>query len=167
MKSNALAAPIGVLTKVTKWIIIISIIAMAVMLIINVIEVVGSKLFDWSFSGSLELTEQLMVIVSLLPISYIALERGHINITMVTDRIPFKVRYAFEILGYVLGILIMAFFFWRVFVQMQYTMNMGQETPVLDFPRWITNLIIMISFGLLGISWLLLLIKSCIVGPKK
>ena len=151
---------IEMVTMVTKWLTYISSISIAIMLLINIIEVLGTKLFNWSLIGYLELTEQLMVAVSLLPIAYIAMERGHIRITMVADRLPSIGRYVFEIIGYILGILIMAFCAWRACAQMQYALNTKLATNVLSIPIWPTNLIIMIGFGLLFFSWLLLLVKK-------
>ena len=158
---------LDVVTKVTKWVAIVSTIFIAAMLLINVIEVVGSKWFHWSLPGHLELTEQLMALVSILPIAFIALERGHIRITMVVDRFAAAGSLAIEVIGYLLGILVMGFFTWRVFVQMQYTMNINITTLTLSYPVWVTNLAIMIGFGLLALSLLLLLVKILVVGPKK
>jgi TRAP-type C4-dicarboxylate transport system permease small subunit len=167
MKNNAMPGIVNVITKVTKWVAIASTIFIAAMLIINVIEVVGSKWLHWSLPGHLELTEQLMAFVTILPIAFIALERGHIRITMVVDRFTPVVNFIIEVIGHVLGILVMGFFTWRVFVQMQYTINANLTTPTLSYPVWITNLAIMIGFGLLALSLLLLLVKLLVVGPKK
>ena len=171
MKGNSMPMRIDtvvdIVTKVTKWLTFVSAICIAVMLLINVIEVVGAKWFHWSLIGYLELTEQLMVLVSLLPIAFIALERGHVRITMVTDRLPSAGRFTLEILGYVLGTLVMAFCTWRAFVQMQYAMKIKLATNTLSLPIWPTNLVIMIGFGLLMFSWLLLLIRMVIAGQTK
>jgi TRAP-type C4-dicarboxylate transport system permease small subunit len=167
MKSNAASAIVNVATRVTRWVSIASTVFIAAMLLINVIAVVGSKWFHWSLPGHLELTEQLMAFVSILPVAFIALERGHIRITMVIDRFAPPVNFAIEVLGHVLGILVMGFITWRVFVQMQYTMNTNITTLTLSYPVWITNLAIMIGFGLLALSFLLLLVKLIAIGPKK
>ncbi|MFH0768416.1 MAG: TRAP transporter small permease [Chloroflexota bacterium] len=173
MKSNSMPMRVDtvtdIVTKVTKWVTIVSAICLAAMLLINVIEVVGTKWFHWSLLGHLELTEQLMVLVSILPIAFIALERGHIRITMVVERIASAGRsaLAFEVLGYVLGTLVMVFLTWRAFLQMQYAMNVDLTTSVFSIPIWSTNLAIVIGFGLLALSWLLLLVKILIVGPTK
>jgi TRAP-type C4-dicarboxylate transport system permease small subunit len=171
MKSNSMPmrvdTVVGIVKKVTKWSVIVSAICLAAMLLINVIEVVGAKWFHWSLIGHLELTEQLMVLVSILPIAFIALERGHIRITMVVDRIPSAGRLALEVLGYGLGTLVMAFCTWRAFVQMQYAMDIKLDTNTLLLPIWPTNLVIVVGFGLLALSCLLLLVKTLIVGKTK
>lgn len=167
MKSNVVLAIVNVATRVTRWVSIASTVFIAAMLLISIIEVVGSKWLHWSLPGHLELTEQLMAFVTILPVAFIALERGHIRITMVVDRFTPVINFAIEVIGHVLGILVMGFFTWRVFVQMQYTMNTNISTLTLSYPVWITNLAIVIAFGLLALSFLLLLAKLIVVGPKK
>ena len=157
---------INIIKKVAKWLTIVSTISIAAMLIINVIEVVGAKWFNWSLIGYLELTEQLMVLVSILSIAYIALERGHIRITMVTDRLTSVGRFTFEVFGYVLGILVMILCTWRAFAQMNYAMNTKLTTNTLSIPVWPTNLVIVVGFGLLIFSWLLILIKKIAVAVQ-
>ena len=157
---------ISIVKKVAKWLTIVSAICITVMLLINIIEVVGAKWFKWSFIGYLELTEQLMVPVSILSIAYIAPERGHIRITMVSDRLPSPVRFALDILGYVLGILVMVLCTWRAYVQMNYAMNAKLTTNTLFIPVWPTNLVIMIGFCLLFFSWLLILIKRIAIAAQ-
>jgi len=157
---------IDIVTTVTKWLTIVSAICIAAMLLVNIIEVIGRKWFNWSLIGYLELTEQLMVFVSILPMAYIAMERGHIRITMVSDRLPAAGRFALEIFGYVLGIIVMVFCTWRAFAQMQYAMKIHLSTNTLSIPIWPTNLVIMIGFGLLFFSWLLLLIKKIVIAVQ-
>jgi len=173
MKSNSVPVRVdtvaGIVTKVAKWVAVVSAVCLAAMLLINVIEVVGAKWFHWSLIGHLELTEQLMVLVSILPIAFIALERGHVRITMVVERIASGGRsaLALEVIGYVLGTLVMVFLTWRAFFQMQYAMNVNLTTSTLSIPIWPTNLVILVGFGLLTLSWLLLLVKILIAGPTK
>lgn len=153
---------IAILTKVTKWLAIVSAICLAGMLLANIVEVVGSKCFNWSFIGYLELTKQLMVFVSIFPIAYVALERKHIRITMVSDLFSSAGRFALEVLGYILGIIIVVFCSWRAFEQMLYALNTNLTTNTLFIPIWPTNLVIVIGFGLLSLIWLLILIKKIV-----
>ena len=50
---------------------------------------------------------------------------------------------------------------------MQYAMNVKLTTSTLSIPIWPTNLVILVGFGLLTLSWLLLLVKILIAGPTK
>ena len=75
-------------TAVSKVLTIIAAGSMAALMIVNVTDIIGTKFFLRSVPGALDISEELMVLVTLLPIAFLALERGHIRITLLEDRLP-------------------------------------------------------------------------------
>ena len=84
-------------TKVTRWLVIVASVGIGALMVVNFIDIVGTKFFLTSIPGALDISEELMVLLTLLPIAYIALERGHIRITLLEDRINPKVRFGMRI----------------------------------------------------------------------
>jgi TRAP-type C4-dicarboxylate transport system permease small subunit len=115
----------------------------------------------------LDISEELMVLVTLLPLAFIALERGHIRITLLEEHLPSVVRFVLQIVQYVIATLITGFITCRVFVQFQKTIEVMDLKEGLDLPIWPANLAVVIAFGFLTVVWMLLLAKTLVVSSKQ
>lgn len=166
MKSLILKA-FDVTTKITRCLAVIAGVAIAVLMVINFIDVIGTKFFGMSIPGAMDLSEELMVLVTLLPIAFIALERGHIRITLLEEHLHSVVRYALEIIQYVIAALITGFITVRVFTQLRNTFDTMNLKAGIDLPEWPANVVVVISFGFLTLVWLLLLAKTLVVGRER
>lgn len=166
MRSFVLKA-LDVATRVTRGLVILAAGSIAIMMVINFTDIIGTKFFLRSVPGALDISEELMVLVTLLPLAFVALERGHIRITLLTERLPSVVRFALQIVQYVIATLITGFITWRVFVQFQNTVEVMDLKEGLDLPIWPANLAIVIAFGFLTLVWMLLLAKTWIVGSER
>jgi len=156
-----------VATKITRWLAIVAAVSIAVLMIVNFTDIIGTKFFLRSVPGALDISEELMVLLTLLPLAYVALERGHIRITLLEGRMPPAVRFVLQIIQYVIATLITGFITWRVFIQFQKTVEVIQLKEGLDLPIWPANLATVISFGFLTLVWMLLLAKTVVVGLER
>ena len=100
-----------------------------------------------------------MVFLTLLPIAFVQLHRGHINITFLQDRMSPKRQYAMRIFQYVISIGVMCFWTWRSFIQFQATLADREMKYGIDFPLWPANLAVVLSFAVLTLVLVLLLMK--------
>ena len=164
---NFVLKAFDIITKITKWLAILAAVSIAVLMIVNFTDIIGTKFFLRSVPGALDISEELMVFLTLLPIAFIALERGHIRITLLEGRMPPVVRFVLQIFQYVIATLITGFITWRVFVQFQKTIVVVQLKEGLDLPIWPANLVTVISFGFLTLVWMLLLAKTVVVGLER
>jgi TRAP-type C4-dicarboxylate transport system permease small subunit len=164
---NFVLQALNIATKITRWLAILAAVSIAVMMVVNFADIVGTKFFLRSVPGALDISQELMVLVSLLPLAFIALERGHIRITLLEEHLPSVVRFILQIVQYVIATLITGFITWRVFVQFQKTVEVMQLKEGLDLPLWPANLAVVISFGFLTLVWILLLAKTWVVGLER
>jgi TRAP-type C4-dicarboxylate transport system permease small subunit len=149
-------------TAVSKVLTIIAAGSMAALMIVNVTDIIGTKFFLRSVPGALDISEELMVLVTLLPIAFLALERGHIRITLLEDRLPGWGRYFLRVVQHVICMLIMGFVSYRVFVQFQKTVKVVQLKQGIDLPIWPANLAVVVAFGFLTLVYALLLARALI-----
>jgi TRAP-type C4-dicarboxylate transport system permease small subunit len=157
---------LDIVFKVTRWLTIIAAACIALLMVVNFFDIIGSKFFLKSVPGALDISEELMVCLTLLPISYICLERGHIRITLLEDRLPPRVQFILRILQYLIATLITGFITARVFVQLQKTIRIMQLKEGIDLPIWPGNLAVTISFAILTLVWALLLAKTIVTGTE-
>jgi TRAP-type C4-dicarboxylate transport system permease small subunit len=153
--------------KVTRWLTVVAAVCIGLLMVVNFFDIIGSKFFATSVPGALDISEELMVCLTLLPISYIALERGHIRITLLEDRLPPVVKYLLGILQYLVATLITGFITVRVFVQLQKTIRIMNLKEGIDLPIWPGNLAVTISFAILTLVWALLLAKTIVEGAEQ
>jgi TRAP-type C4-dicarboxylate transport system permease small subunit len=158
---------LDIAVKVTRWLTIVAAVCIAFLMFVNFFDIIGSKFFLKSVPGALDISEELMVCLTLLPISYVALERGHIRITLLEERLSPRVQFILRILQYLIATLITGFITWRVFVQFEKTLRIMQLKEGIDLPIWPGNLAVTISFGVLTLVWALLLIKTVVEGVEK
>jgi TRAP-type C4-dicarboxylate transport system permease small subunit len=154
-------------TRITRWLAILSAVSIAIMMVINFTDIIGTKFFLRSVPGALDISEELMIFVTLLPLAFIALERGHIRITLVTEHLPSAVRFVLQIVQYAIATLITGFITCRVFVQFQKTVEVMDLKEGLDLPIWPANLAVVIAFGFLTLVWMLLLAKTLVVSEER
>ena len=96
---NVVLQAFDVATKITRWLAIIAAVGIAVLMIVNFTDIIGTKFFLRSVPGALDISEELMVLLTLLPIAFVALERGHIRITLLEGRMPPVVRFVLQIIN--------------------------------------------------------------------
>lgn len=164
---NFVLKAFAIVTKITSWLAILAAVSIAILMTINFTDIIGTKFFLRSVPGTLDISEELMVFLTLLPIAFVALERGHIRITLLEGRMPPAVRFVLQIIQYVIAMLITGFITWRVFVQFQKTLAVVQLKEGLDLPIWPANLVTVISFGFLTLVWMCLLAKKVAVGLER
>jgi TRAP-type C4-dicarboxylate transport system permease small subunit len=164
---NFVLQALSIATKITKWLAILAAVSIAVMMVVNFTDIIGTKFFLKSVPGALDISEELMVLVTLLPLAFIALERGHIRITLLTDHMSAAVRFVLQIIQYIIATLITGFITWRVFVGFQETVKIMDLKEGIDLPIWPANLAVVIAFGFLTLVWALLLVKTVVVGQER
>lgn len=154
----------NVVTRITRWLSIVAAGSMALLMIVNFTDIIGTKFFLKSVSGALDISEELMVLLTLLPLAFIALERGHIRITLLEERLPMAIRFILQMIQYGVAMLITGFVTWRVFIQFLKTVEVMQLKEGIDLPIWPANLAVVIAFGFLTLAWVLLFAKTLVVG---
>lgn len=65
-----------IMTKVTRWLTALAAACIAILMMVNFFDIIGSKFFLKSVPGVLDISEELMVCLTLLPVSYMARKPG-------------------------------------------------------------------------------------------
>ena len=150
------------IAKITKWLTIVAACCIAMMMVILFLDIFGTKFFHVSIPGALDISEELMVFLTLLPLAYLAAEKGHIKITLLESHLPPGIRFIVEIVQYLIATAICGIITWRVFVQFQKTFQFLTLKEGIDLPIWPSNLVTVIAFGFLTLVWFLQLAKTLV-----
>ena len=156
-----------ILTKSTKWLAIIASVCIGVLMAINFIDVIGTKFFGKSIPGALDISEELMVFMTLLPIAYVALERGHIRVALFDGMMSPRKAFIINIFQYSIAVIISAILTVRTFVQFLKRIEVVTLKEGIDLPIWPANLVVVISFFFLTLVWVILLGKTIVQGVEE
>jgi TRAP-type C4-dicarboxylate transport system permease small subunit len=127
-----------------------------VMMVLVVVNVTGRYLFNAPVTGTLEITESLLVIIILMALALTQFHDGHIRVTILTRRMPPALGRLAAIFALILGA---AFFAWCSyaswkFAYQSYTVNEA-EWGSITFPLYPIKFIVFFGIILLAIQFVL------------
>jgi len=139
-------------TIFTEWLLGISIILMAVILISNVI---ARKVFSNSIPAADELGVSLIILATFSGIGYAAKKGRHIRMSALFDAVPLKVQKVLIIVISAVTCITYCYVCYIAFQYIDYTRMLGRVTSALEMPAWIRVVIVPVGFGLGAIQYFL------------
>jgi TRAP-type C4-dicarboxylate transport system permease small subunit len=135
----------------------LSMVGLAVILVIvcwTAINVI-LRIFDRPITGTVELTEHLMIILICSGLAFAAALRGHIVIDVVASRFPKRLRDVCDVFVSLVSLGIFSLFSWRLFVYGSDKWRTGELSPTLKIS--ITPFAYFASFAIAVLCLVLLL----------
>ncbi len=124
------------------------------MMFLTVCDVVGRKLFSHSITGSVELTEFMLVIVVFFSLAHTELKDAHVKVDLITSRLGEVLRIAVEIVIQLIGFLFCALITWS---SLLYTKQMWASREVsqdLWLPKYPFVFLVALGCGVLALALL-------------
>jgi len=125
------------------------------MMFLTAADVVGRYFFNSPVLGSFEVTEYLMVIVMATSLAYCGIMKGHVEIELVTDRLPDRTQSFLGCVTSFLGFVLFGFVTWQSFIYIGDMAASKAATTVLLIPAW--PFVLILAIGLTVFSLVLLL----------
>jgi TRAP-type C4-dicarboxylate transport system permease small subunit len=147
----------------------LAVISTALILVLSVTDIIGSKFFNRGVPGANAFVEELNLVVVFMAIAYVQIERKHVTITMLHRCMSERIKHWITLFGDVLGILTCGFFSWRTFILMQNMIAISdiKNAAAIEFPLWPFALVNFYGFIILTIAFILCLIKGIITGSDE
>ena len=153
------------LLKVTKWSVIVALLCAAFILVVSVIDVIGSKFFNWGIPGAVAFIEELNLVMIFMAVAYVQLSRGHISVNVFAKRLSSRTNHALKLAGYILGMFASGLVSWRAVVLTQTMIELSStKAGLVKFILWPFPLAIVVGFGLLALAFLITFIKGIATG---
>jgi TRAP-type C4-dicarboxylate transport system permease small subunit len=102
---RAIVAYERVYRRVATYLVFLPLLAMT---LIEFLNSIGRKLFV-PFPGTVESVESLLVVSVYFGVALVALEGGHVNVTIGSDRLPIRAQHLLDALGNILAALVFGF----------------------------------------------------------
>jgi len=117
------------------------------MLIISV-DVLSRFLFNYPIKGSIEMVGSMLVLTILFSIPYTAIRNQHVNITIVTSKLPFKIRYTLQSIVNFIALILCILVAWRSLLYALAKAKDGEMSAVLQLPDYPFVLVVVFGFAL-------------------
>lgn len=101
---------------------------------LTVVDVAGRYLFARPVTGATELTEMMLVAVVFLGLPAVSLDRDHVAVDLVTDRLPPALQPWREIAVAILSAVVLAVIGWRIWIYAGQIASYGGATNSLRLP---------------------------------
>ncbi len=105
----------GVVIAISRWFERVGMVALVVMVLAALIDVIGSKAFNWPLPGSTEITGVIQVVAIAAGLAFSKIDRRHISMDLFVDRLARQSKAAFGIFHAVLGLGFFVIATWMTF----------------------------------------------------
>ncbi|MFC0338009.1 TRAP-type C4-dicarboxylate transport system, small permease component [Kushneria avicenniae] len=131
-----------------------------VMALLMSAHVVGSITLGQGITGTYEMTEMLIVIITFVGVGYAARHARHISMSAIYEQLGDQRRKALLML-ICLGTALLMFYFSYKSIEYVITLHdRGRTSASLQMPLWIVYLALPIGFALAGIQYVLTLVRN-------
>ncbi|WP_284035538.1 TRAP transporter small permease [Neobacillus sp. 114] len=145
------------LTRITKW---IALITMAFMMLFIAFAVVSRMTFT-PILGDVEIVQLGMVVLIMCGLAYTQQVDGHISIGLIVDKFPYKGQKIMDVIACLFNVIVtfvIAFIF--IEVAINHMTKMKLSTSLLGIPYYPFDFLIILGFIMWGLEAFLKLIRS-------
>ena len=153
--------------SLSGWVEKIAIVGILGMVLFTLIDVVGAIFFRWPLPGVTELVPALQVIAIAGAMAFVQIERRNIQITIIADMLPKRVRAFLVSLVALLSLVLFMLLGWQSYEYGQLLRSMGEFTDTLKIPKYLLLLWIALSCIPMCLVLLVELLGSLAKGVKK
>ena len=137
-----------ILEPVTRFFFYVGLVFLAGMMLLTAADVIGRYFLKTPILGSFEITEYLMVILMATSLAYCGIVKGHVEVELVTDRLPKRAQTILGCITSFLGVVIFVFITWQSFLYIGDMASSKVATTVLNIPAWPFVIILTIGVGI-------------------
>ena len=154
------------LTVVSKYVAIAGGLVFVAMVVMEIVSIVGRKLFSWTVPGDVELLQMGAAFASATFFAYCHLVRGDVKVDFFTAHLAPGKAALLDALGSLLVGLFGALIAWRTAVGALAIKEVGETSAILGFPVWVAQALMVPSFALLAIAGFYVCWQNAVVATR-
>ena len=124
----------ALIQKVTRFLTYVGMFLLIPMMLLTAAEVVGRGVWSRPIPGTLELSSYMLSVFVLLGLAYTHQVKGHVRVTMFTDRLPEKVSMGLDLITTLLSIFIIGILCWQGYVVAMEEVSVSDMLRVPQYP---------------------------------
>ena len=118
----------------SRWFERVGFVSLAAMGLATLIDVIGSKVFQWPLPGSTEIIGVIQVIAIAGGLAFSKIDGRHIRVEFLIDWLPLRGKAALDVFSSVLGLVFFAVAGWMTYIHGLNLFNSGTKTFLLGIP---------------------------------
>ncbi|MBN1375201.1 MAG: TRAP transporter small permease [Dehalococcoidia bacterium] len=126
----------NVVNLIARWLNWIAGASLVIMVVLVMIDVIGTKAFKTPLLGGIELVSLLSVIAIALAIAQTQIAHGHIEVEMLVEKFPKNLRHVIAAIVHILGIVLFVILSWKSFDYGKALHNCGEVSMTLQLPYY-------------------------------
>lgn len=155
------------ITKIIKIALYFGMAAVVAMMLITVIHAVGRYTIATPVPGIIELSGYLLVTAVFLIGAYAMLQKRHISIGIIVDRLSERKQAIIESVTFIISLIFIFAASWQTFFRASYIMKQGQASAILHIPNSPFYYMVAVGWVLFGLAILVQLVHSIGRAVKK
>lgn len=137
--------------------------AIALMVGIQTVDIIGGKLANTPLPGMYESTEALLIVILFCGLAYTQAMNRHISVEILSSRFPLKVQSILSFIGFILGFSFFGLLTWRCSLYFWQSWLVKEYTPSLvRFPIYPVKFVLTLAVGLMTLRLLVDSIRAAI-----
>ena len=149
-----------VLNAVVRTLLNIAMAVLGAMMLLTVADVTGRYLFNRPLTGSTEVTEYMMAVLSFLALAWCTKKKTHIKLDIMDRYIPATSRVISDIVFYLLGLGLFSLTSWQNFLMASNHMFAHYDSPVLKIPDYPFYLLVSFACGIVALVLLFSIVQN-------
>lgn len=125
-----------IVAPMSRWSILLGGVGLVTMMMVVVVDVTLRSAFSIPLMGSIDIVTACLIIVVFCGIAYAEVAREHIQVTILTDKLPATAQQVVITSGYLLSVVMAVLITWRTFTQAHFLKNANVILGVIDVPEW-------------------------------
>lgn len=147
--------PVGrMLLGAAKVMAVIGGLIFTVLVAMSIVSIVGRKLFSWAVPGDMEVLQMCAAFASASFFAYCHLIHGDVKVDFFTAHMARRKVLALDAIGSLLIALFGALLTWRTWVGAMSIREVGETSPILSWPVWVAQALMVPGFILLTLAGL-------------
>ena len=131
-----------------------------IMCVTTFVNVLSRYVFHSTIAATEEIVTLLFVLLSLFGSAVAAKRRAHLGLTLLTDRLPWRVNKFIFAFGYACAVAFCAILVWKGIAMVQTSLQFKTVTLAMNWPEWIFNAFVPIGGAVIGIRYIQLIIVT-------
>lgn len=128
-----------------------------IMCVMTFVNVLSRFIFHATIAATEEIVTLLFVLLSLFGAAVAAKRRAHLGLTLLTDRLPWKVNKYIFAFGYLCAAVFCGILVWKGIDMVKTSLRYNTVTLAMNWPEWIFTTFVPIGGAVIGIRYIQLI----------
>ena len=154
-------------TQVSRALNVIGIIGVATLMLLITSHVLGRYFFNRPITGTVDISQYVMIIAVFGSVAYCAVVRGHVSVDLLVSRFPHKAQAITDLITGLAGLALLSFMVWVSADKLMLSWARGEVSLTIGIPAWPFRTVLLIGIVMFALVLLIHIIRLVASLVKK